>query len=200
MAEPDKKQEFRTYKSEKSSYQQPLNSPQFIGWRRISEGGVEELINTRYVSLEIYGKVIRKLGVGRKAIGYIFNPKNNIDYNGIDSGILLFTKKDKKLWHSSLIEMIEPGLDGSQIMQRQEKFNPEEAISNMLKEGDEEKAKEREDDEPFAITPEPEKAKQKSQAEYKSQPRADSEYKPQSKPVLKTAPKPAPKSKPSLKK
>jgi len=140
--EPEALTQYRIYKSGTSLYQQPFNpsdpskpldpSKPFTGWRRHDGVGFEDLVQARYVSLKTYKDVRKDHGTGKKAIKYVFNTANNIDYFEIEEGIILSVRKDKKLWNSSLVERIEPGLDGNPIMEKVSKKTPDDVAMDVL--------------------------------------------------------------------
>lgn len=126
---------FRRYKSASSNYQQPLNNPEkpYDGWRRNTQQGYEELVQARYVSYKQALEIISLYKQNRKkAIKQLFDKNRPLDYTAID-GVILFTKKDKQLYHSSLIERIEPGLN-NQPVQQKEKASTDKLIENWIKE------------------------------------------------------------------
>jgi len=174
---PEAPTQYRIYKTGNGLYQQPFDPENpskppkplkpFEGWRKHDGVGFEDLIKTRYVSFETYQEVRRTLGIGRKAMNYIFNTANNLDYIGIEEGVLFYIRKDRKLWHSSLAKRIEPGLNGNEVMIRPEKpqQKPEEvALEAIMDQADVDKGgtdispSSEEDDEELDLAPEDPKA------------------------------------------
>ena len=124
------KKESREYTSTGDTrYHEPLPNHKnpFEGWIR----GGEELKFARYVSKKNAAQIKRKYGLEKKAIKFLFNKQNPIDYRDV-GGILFYLRKKSKKLQGSRIKRIKPGFDGQEVIEQSKKVDIDKLVSDWI--------------------------------------------------------------------